>query len=470
MRRFSIRFLLGGALVVAGSFSYGYLAHRNNWFPAELISRAYQATQLASGEPASDPRPPGFWQPIAVSDTATERGRLAEHIGTLPYLAGYEAAPKMSGVVRYDSAAAYRGLNYYTSGHATDVILMDMEGNKRHTWHYEPRHAASGDSGPPMHRAGYLRRALILPNGDVLAIYDPLGDELVRDNVLVKLDRDSNVLWSYRGGAHHDFEVASDGRIYILGREYRPLSVEPIEHPGGLWRQWPWENIPDDKVLEDFVIILSRDGEELRRLSILEAFVQSPYSAFAEQAGQVDVLHTNTLEILAGRLQPLSQAFRHGNVLISALYPNAIAVLSMDSEQIVWALAGPWYRQHQPTVLENGSMLLFDTHGNHGFSKVIEFDPFTLDILWSYEGDVVNGFASPTLGSAIRLPNGNTLITESTAGRAFEVTQDNRIVWEFMNPERAGENGALVAVIPEMVRIDQDFDMTWLSRDDTAVP
>ena len=468
MKRFSIRFVLAGALVVAGSFSYGYLANRNSWFPAEIISRAFQATQLPSGGSASDQRPPGFWQPISVTDTATERGRLAEHIGTLSYLAGYETATPRSGVVRYDSAAAYRGLNYYTSGHATDVILMDMEGNRRHTWHYEPRHGASGDSGPPIHRAGYLRRALILPNGDVLAIYD--SDELLQDDVLVKLDRDSNVLWSYRGGAHHDFEVASDGRIYVLGRDYRSLSLRTREHPGGFLPHWPWDRLPDDKILEDFVIILSSDGEELHRVSILEAFVRSPYSAFAEQMGQLDILHTNTLEILSGRLQPSSKAFRPGNVLISALYPSAIGILDMESEQIVWALAGPWYRQHQPTVLENGSMLLFDNHGSHGFSKVIEFNPFTLEILWSYQGDDQNGFASPALGSAIRLRNGNTLITESTAGRAFEVTPDNRVVWEFINPEQAGKNGELIAVIPEMVRIDPDFDLTWLPRDDTAVP
>ena len=470
MRRSSFRIWLAGTLLTAGSFSYGYLAHRNSWFPAALISRAYQATQAASRDPESVLHPRGFWQPVAATVTTTERERLTEQLGTLPYLAGYETAPPRSGVVRHDSTAAYRGLNYYTSGHATDVILMDMEGNRLHTWHYEPEDARGGGSGSPVHPSGYLRRALITPDGDVLAIYDPLGDERVQGNILVKLDRDSNVLWSYEGGIHHDFEVANDGRIYVLGRDYRSLSLQRREHPGGFLPHWPWDRLPDDKILEDFVIILSSDGEELHRVSILEAFVRSPYSAFAEQMGQLDILHTNTLEILSDRLQPSSRAFRPGNVLISALYPSAIGILDMESEQIVWALAGPWYRQHQPTVLENGRMLLFDNHGSHGFSKVIEFNPFTLEILWSYQGDDQNGFASPALGSAIRLRNGNTLITESTAGRAFEVTPDNRVVWEFINPEQAGKNGELIAVIPEMVRIDPDFDLTWLPRDDTAVP
>jgi hypothetical protein len=33
------------------------------------------------------------------------------------------------------------------------------------------------------------------------------------------------------------------------------------------------------------------------------------------------------------------------------------------------------------------------------------------------------------------LPNGNTLITNSGSGRAFEVTAEGKIVWEFANPK-----------------------------------
>ena len=38
------------------------------------------------------------------------------------------------------------------------------------------------------------------------------------------------------------------------------------------------------------------------------------------------------------------------------------------------------------------------------------------------------------MGGNQRLPNGNTLITESCSGRVFEITKDGRIVWEFYNP------------------------------------
>jgi hypothetical protein len=37
------------------------------------------------------------------------------------------------------------------------------------------------------------------------------------------------------------------------------------------------------------------------------------------------------------------------------------------------------------------------------------------------------------MGNAQRLPNGNTLITESSFGRFFEVTKEGELVWEYVN-------------------------------------
>jgi len=76
------------------------------------------------------------------------------------------------------------------------------------------------------------------------------------------------------------------------------------------------------------------------------------------------------------------------------------------------------------------------------YSRVLEIDPTTLAIVWQYTpkeaGFVVpldaNRFYSPFISSAQRLPNGNTLITEGSDGRVFEVTVDHHIVWEFISP------------------------------------
>jgi hypothetical protein len=93
---------------------------------------------------------------------------------------------------------------------------------------------------------------------------------------------------------------------------------------------------------------------------------------------------------------------------------------------------------------------------------VIEFDAQTRGTLWEYSGERDGPFRSRSCGSVQRLPNGNTLIVESDNGRAFELTPDKRIVWEFVSPHRAGERGEYVATLFDLVRLPPDFPTGWI--------
>ena len=54
-------------------------------------------------------------------------------------------------------------------------------------------------------------------------------------------------------------------------------------------------------------------------------------------------------------------------------------------------------------------------------SRVLELDPITLEIKWSYPqpGPGLSRLYSAFVSSAQRLPNGNTLITEGNIGRDY---------------------------------------------------
>ncbi len=69
-------------------------------------------------------------------------------------------------------------------------------------------------------------------------------------------------------------------------------------------------------------------------------------------------------------------------------------------------------------------------------SRVLEINPVTFEKVWEYSIAGLPGFFfySTFVSSAQRLPNGNTLITEGVVGRVFEVTPENEIVWEYLNP------------------------------------
>ena len=106
-------------------------------------------------------------------------------------------------------------------------------------------------------------------------------------------------------------------------------------------------------------------------------------------------------------------------------------------------------------------MLLFDNYVLMEQSSVWEFNPVTEEVYWHYRGNRRHPFYSEVCGTTQRLPNGNTLITESDNGRVFEVTRDKEIVWEFYNPHRAGENREYIAMVPELVRLPPEFPQRW---------
>jgi len=95
--------------------------------------------------------------------------------------------------------------------------------------------------------------------------------------------------------------------------------------------------------------------------------------------------------------------------------------------------------QHHPTLLANGNILVFD-NGAHreyttiDYSRVIEVDRASGEIVWEYKENPVFDFNSFICSGAQRMPGGTTLICECTKGRLFEVTREGDVVWEYLSP------------------------------------
>jgi hypothetical protein len=162
----------------------------------------------------------------------------------------------------------------------------------------------------------------------------------------------------------------------------------------------------------------------------------------------------------------------HPDNIIMDNYNDTIFIISKKTSKVVWQVGpdfskypqlaklgmnrteflGPFYGGFVGGMLHyahmipkglpgEGNILVF----NNGmpYSLVTEFNPVTLEIVWEYSGielgyaeshGLAHKFFSPTISSAQRLPNGNTLICEGDGGRIFEVTKDLEIVWEYIYP------------------------------------
>ena len=397
-----------------------YLTYRRPW-----VEQIGPVTLPKTGRwrPAKDRRPP--------ENLTQEQLDAMARLQSIGYLSGYEMASDRSNITVFDPEKADSGLNLYTSGDSPSAVLMDMDGRSLHTWKYDFRTAFPGYPVPGGSNApDYWRRVHLYPNGDLLAIYEGLG--------MIKLDRDSNLLWSLDQQCHHDLFVKESGLIYVLTRK---AHIQPRIHP-------------TKPILEDFISVLTPEGSLFRRVSLLRAFEKSSFSHLLEtMPDSGDLFHTNTIEIFDGSLADRSPLFKKGNALVSMLNIHCIAILDLSQEKVVWAATGDWRAQHQPSLLQNGNILFFDNRGNRGRSRVMEIDPITRKVVWEYMGTKEVSFYSHDCGSVLRLSNGNTLVTESNSGRAFELSPQNEIVWEFYNPARAGKRKELVATLFELIRI-----------------
>ena len=228
--------------------------------------------------------------------------------------------------------------------------------------------------------------------------------------------------------AHHDVEVTPRGRILVLTSKYKRL---------------PRVNAKLD-TRDDYMTLLSSKGEVLKERSIYETLTSNPAKMTIQpvepksENGKtfIDLIHANSIESMyKEHLFGKHRIYGPGNVLICTRHQDTVAIINWRKSRLLWAwgqgeVSGP----HDAQVLDNGHILLFDNGLGRGWSRVIEVDPLTNTIVWEYRAPNPTDFYTGSRGACQRLPNGNTLITNSGSGQGFEVTVDGDIVWEYLNP------------------------------------
>jgi hypothetical protein len=351
-----------------------------------------------------------------------------------------------AGVTVDRPSQTYDGFTLATTTVGARATLLDMGGKVIHQWELPFSQAWPS----PPHVQDPLRdeqihwfRCHLFPNGDLLAIYQAENDTPCGYG-LVKLNKDSKLLWKYAGHVHHDLDVDENGTIYTLTHQVKR------EAPAGL------DYLPTPYVA-DSLVVLSPDGQEVASVPIEEALRDSAYAlllstAIAEQAvpkdparltssfeallqpAKGDLFHANSVKVLTQARAGKFPLFRAGQVLVSLRSLNTLAVLDVGKRSAVWAALGPWRIQHDAEFLDNGHLLLYDNHGWSKGCRVIEYDPVTQALPWVYSDADASPFHAGFRGMKQRLPNGNTLIVDPDRRRLFEVTRGKELVWECFCP------------------------------------
>lgn len=338
------------------------------------------------------------------------------------------------------------------------AFMVDSCGQVVHTWSSSEAQPDPGDD-PPTFLRGW-NHVEIGRDGQLFAIV-PLG-------ALLELDLSSRVVWRADVAAHHDLALADHGDIYCLtesprsirhrGRAHTILDNEitvlsrhgTVRHLISLYdvvltdpliaaridavlserwlafesSDWPRDSTVrrDDGEVADVKRLLATaeyDGPKRRALRLLRELPASP----------CDVLHTNTVELVVSHP---GHRWRGDNVLIAMRNLDTIAVLDLAARRVLWRwgsglVSGP----HQPSVLPDGSVLVFDNGAGLGRSRLLIVDPRDDAITWEYVASPAESFYCPVAGGCELLPDGTIVVSQSTTGRAFIVTRDREIVWDW---------------------------------------
>lgn len=343
----------------------------------------------------------------------------------------------VSGVVLNKGDKTYPGYTLY-SDCTSSAYLVDMQGNVVHRWHKpfsdvwpQPKHVEPWWGAPPEEMIHWFKTRLF-PNGDLLAIYH--GAFTPYGAGLIKIDAQSNLIWKADINAHHDFDIAGNGDIYVLTQKYN--------NDGG------------KSCIDDYLTILSPNGRVVKNISIYEALRNSPYaSVLPDRYG--DYLHTNSIEILSAGKAVGFPFLKAGDILLSHRALGCFSVIDGATFNVKWVLSGLADAVHDADFLENGRIAFFDNvayrHNNNYSSQIVEWDCIRHEQGWSFSYvDYLHGaadaavvsdpFLSVNGGAQQKLPNGNYLITESEGGTLLEVTADKQVVWKYVSPSFDGES------------------------------
>jgi len=291
----------------------------------------------------------------------------------------------------YDPSRAYNGVTLFAPMGSREAWLIDMRGNFLHRWQVPDLMGVHGRLLPD----GHLLVGNRMPNS-------PVADMAASGGDLLEFDWDGRLVWRYEDLYinHHDFFRKENGNTLIS--IWMPIPADMAakikggrpgsERQGTIWSDCLQEITPGGKVVWEWKAYEHMDVDK---------------DVICPLCSRNTWSYINSLFVLPNE-----------DILVSIRVINTIAVIDRATGDLKWRWGHEELgHQHNPTILENGNILLFD-NGLHSLSKainpsrsrVVEINPKTDKIEWEYVDKDLMSFYSPICAGAQRLPNGNTLI------------------------------------------------------------
>jgi len=388
------------------------------------------------------------------------------------------------GLLQYEQGKQQDGYVLFAPVRSTVTYLIDKCGRQVHSWNsaYKPGFAAYLLADGSLIRSGN--------SANPRFSFDAGG-------LIENIAWDGTIEWTYRISdttmcQHHDIKPMPNGHILAVVWDAKRFAVavdngrDPAITDTIIWSEKIIEIAPDeagsatvvwewsvwDHLIQEFDATKSNFGVVKNHPELINI----NYSTSANPKKSPDWIHANSVEYNA----ELDQ------IMISASFFNEIWIIdhSTTTQEAATHSGGKYgkggdllyrwgnpiaynrgteadkilYGQHNPHWVEKGltdegKIMIFNNGfrrpGNYSTIEIIippidatgnytlESDkPYLpMQSFWRYaDTSAETRFTAPTMSSAQRLPNGNTLICSGPVGTFFEITPDNKSIWRYKNP------------------------------------
>jgi len=385
------------------------------------------------------------------------------------------------GVTTWKRDKAYAGYTLFTpmlitrrqmeGKQESTVYLIDMNGRIVHHWTVP----------------GVIKlHAELLDNGHIICAVDDLTKPKTVTlafsiHSILELDWDSNVVWRYDNEMMdcHDRCRLRNGNTLI--QRYEPIASEIQEKVKGGIPGTENKGITKNNSDDDFGWRLDDSIEGTMYTLVLDEITPEGEVVWSMNLSEALDPEIDVITPYCGReLWPGLNSIEEmpdGNIISTSYNLSTVYIWDKKNKTVKWRfgnnVGNPTQNRvsfpHDPTVLANGNILVFDNGRYHSadpsgainyfnpdLSRVIEINPESGNIVWEYRAENPVDFYSTYISSARRLPNGNTLICEGAIGRIFEVTSRGETVWEYWSPiyTRSGNRYGVTNAIFRAMRYD----------------
>ena len=321
----------------------------------------------------------------------------------------------------------------------TDLVQVDFDGNlvwkfnkleyiedpgEKSQWMARQHHDYQREGNPVGYYVPGMEPKIDGGNTLILCHYNTtnskISDKVLVDDCIIEVDWEGNILWRWNCADHFaEYKMPEQAKnVLFRNPNIKAVGTGDWMHINSMSTLGPnkWYDAGDERFHPDNIIW---DGRETN----ISAIISKKTGKIGWQIGPD---FTATLEL---RMMGAIIGQHHVHMIPKGL-PGEGNILIFDN--------GGWAGYGYPS--QNSTFCLKSSIRDH--SRVLEIDPVTLRVVWECSAATMghppviqdNWFYSPLVSSCQRLPNGNTLITEGTQNRIFEVTKENEIVWEYINP------------------------------------